>query len=223
DVDAGAILVHDGCHIGVAVATPAGLIVPVVRDADRRSLPGLAAEIRRLVGAAREQRSALDDLRDGTFTVSNYGSLGGRFATPLIRPPEAGIMGFGAIRARPFVADGQVAARPTLPYSFSADHRLIDGDLATAFSEHVTGLLAEAAARGITFSAAVDMSRVQRWIGGVVSRLTGGVQQLLDGAGVTVVQGTARFATNRRVAVWRGDDSRFFEFKSAILATGARP
>ncbi|MGH8998736.1 MAG: dihydrolipoamide acetyltransferase family protein [Acidimicrobiia bacterium] len=141
DTAAGEIVVHAHCHIGVAVATGTGLVVPVVRDADRRSLPDLTAEIARLVGAARDGRLDLADLRDGTFTVTNYGSLGGRFATPLIRPPEAGIMGFGAIRPRPLVVDGQVVARPTLPYCFSADHRLIDGDLAAAFAEEVAGLL----------------------------------------------------------------------------------
>ncbi|MGH9004751.1 MAG: dihydrolipoamide acetyltransferase family protein, partial [Acidimicrobiia bacterium] len=142
DMAAGEITVHDGCHVGLAVATDAGLLVPVVRDADRRPLPDLAGEVRRLTVAAREGKAELADLRGGTFTVTNYGSLGGRFATPLIRPPEAGIMGFGAIRPRPFVAGGDVVARPTLPYCCSADHRLIDGDLLTAFSEDVAGLLA---------------------------------------------------------------------------------
>jgi pyruvate dehydrogenase E2 component (dihydrolipoamide acetyltransferase) len=143
DMAAGEIIVHDGCHVGLAVATDAGLIVPVVRDADRRSLPDLATEVRRLTGAAREGRADLADLRGGTFTVTNYGSLGGRFATPLIRPPEVGIMGFGAIRPRPFVFDGAVAPRPTLPYCCSADHRLVDGDLLTAFAEDVGRLLAD--------------------------------------------------------------------------------
>ncbi|HYH50028.1 MAG TPA: dihydrolipoamide acetyltransferase family protein [Acidimicrobiia bacterium] len=139
----GAIVVHAECHIGLAVATPDGLVVPVVRHADRRSLGDLAAEVRRLTEAARNRRVAVGDLRGGTFTISNYGSLGGRFATPLIRPPEVGVMGFGAIRPRPIVVDGKVEARPTLPWSLSADHRLIDGDVATAFAEYVTGLLAD--------------------------------------------------------------------------------
>ena len=143
DMEAGEIVVHDGRHIGLAVATDAGLLVPVVRDADSRTLPDLAAEIRRLTAAARQGRADLADLRGGTFTVTNYGSLGGRFATPLIRPPEVGIMGFGAIRPRPSVVEGAVAVRPTLPYSCSADHRLVDGDLLTAFAEDVAGLLSD--------------------------------------------------------------------------------
>ncbi|MEW6473910.1 MAG: dihydrolipoamide acetyltransferase family protein [Actinomycetota bacterium] len=140
---AGTIVIHPDCNIGLAVATAEGLVVPVIRQADRRTLQDLAAEVKRLTEAARHRRVAVSDLRDGTFTISNYGALGGRFAAPLIRPPEVGSMGFGAIRPRPFVVDGEVKARPTLPWSLSADHRLIDGDVATAFAEYVTGLLAD--------------------------------------------------------------------------------
>lgn len=143
DLEAGEIVVHDERHVGLAVATDAGLVVPVVRHADHRPLRDLAAEVRRLTTAARAGEAALADLQGGTFTVNNYGSLGGRFATPLIRPPEVGIMGFGAVRPRPFVVEGAVVARPTLPYCCSADHRLVDGDLLTAFSQDVATLLAD--------------------------------------------------------------------------------
>lgn len=139
----GAVVVHPDCNVGLAVATAEGLVVPVIRHADRRSLGDLAGEVRRLTTAARNRTVDVADLRGGTFTISNYGALGGRYATPLIRPPEVGIMGFGAIRPRPFVVDGDVKARPTLPWSLSADHRLIDGDVATAFAEYVAGLLAD--------------------------------------------------------------------------------
>jgi pyruvate/2-oxoglutarate dehydrogenase complex dihydrolipoamide acyltransferase (E2) component len=139
----GSIVVHPDCNIGLAVATADGLVVPVIRQADRRSLADLAAEVRRLTAAARNRRVEMAELRGGTFTISNWGAIGGRYATPLIRPPEVGIMGFGAIQPRPFVVDGEVRARPTLPWSLSADHRLIDGDVSTAFSEYVTGLLAD--------------------------------------------------------------------------------
>ncbi|MDQ1505130.1 MAG: hypothetical protein QOD57_2857 [Actinomycetota bacterium] len=139
----GSIVVHPDRNIGLAVATADGLVVPVIRNADQRRLGDLAAEVRRLTSAARDRRVDVADLRGGTFTISNYGAFGGRFATPIIRPPEVGIMGFGAIRPRPFVVDGGVEARPTLPWALSADHRLIDGDVATAFAEYVTGLLAD--------------------------------------------------------------------------------
>jgi len=139
----GVIVVHPDCNIGLAVATAAGLVVPVIRHADRRSLAELGADVLRLSAAARNRRVDVAELRGGTFTVSNWGAIGGRYATPLIRPPEVGIMGFGAIRPRPFVVDGAVQARPTLPWALSVDHRLIDGDVATAFTEYVTGLLAD--------------------------------------------------------------------------------
>ena len=139
----GAIVVHPDTNIGLAVATADGLVVPVIRQADRRSLADLAAEVRRLTSAARNRRVEVAELRGGTFTISNWGAIGGRYATPLIRPPEVGIMGFGAIEQRPFVVEGEVKARPTLPWSLSADHRLIDGDVSTGFSEYVTGLLAD--------------------------------------------------------------------------------
>ena len=141
--DEGHIDVHPEINIGIAVATEAGLVVPVIRDADRRSLFDLGDEIRRLTVAARDRSVAAADLQDGTCTITNFGSLGGRFATPMIRPPEAAIVGFGSIRQRPIVVDGEVVARMTLPISVAVDHRLIDGDVMTAFQEHIIGLLTD--------------------------------------------------------------------------------
>ncbi|MDG2112707.1 MAG: dihydrolipoamide acetyltransferase family protein [Actinomycetota bacterium] len=143
DVEAEIITVHQQVNIGIAVATDDGLIVPVITDADQRGLIDLVDEIARLSSAARDRSITAADLRGGTCTISNYGSLGGRFSTPIIRAPEAAIVGFGAIRPRPFVIDGQVVARPTLPVVTGADHRLIDGDSLTAFQEHIVGLIAD--------------------------------------------------------------------------------
>ena len=143
DTTAGTITVHERINLGIAVATDAGLVVPVVTDADRRGLVGLADEIARLATAARDRTVTPAELRGGTFTITNYGALGGRFATPIIRPGEVGIMGFGAIRPRPAVVGDEVRPRPTLPVVFSADHRLIDGDLATAFQEDVIATVRE--------------------------------------------------------------------------------
>jgi pyruvate dehydrogenase E2 component (dihydrolipoamide acetyltransferase) len=144
DVGAREIVVHEEVNVGLAVATPAGLIVPVVRSPDRRSLFDLAGEIDRLARAARERKVKPDELRYGTFTVTNFGSLGGRFANPIIRPPEVGILGFGAIRERPWaMGGGRIEVRPVLPISFGADHRIIDGDLSVAFQEHVRELLSD--------------------------------------------------------------------------------
>ncbi len=143
DLDAETITVHDEINIGIAVATDQGLIVPVIEAADRRDLLDLADEIARLSAAARDHTVGSADLRGGTCTISNYGSLGGRFATPIIRAPEACIVGFGAIRQRPMVVNGDVVARPTLPIATGADHRLVDGDVLTAFQEHVVALLTD--------------------------------------------------------------------------------
>jgi pyruvate dehydrogenase E2 component (dihydrolipoamide acetyltransferase) len=141
DMDAGEIIIHEDVNVGIAVATEAGLMVPVIRNADRRDLFDIAAEIAVLSGAARGRTITTDQLRGGTCTISNYGSLGGRFSNPIIKSPEAAIVGFGSIRQRPFVVDGVVAAVPTLPVVTAADHRLIDGDLMTAFQENVMALL----------------------------------------------------------------------------------
>ncbi len=143
DLEAETLTLHERVNIGVAVATTEGLIVPVVRDADRLGLLALATEIDRLGRAARERTVTSAELSGGTFTVSNYGSLGGRFAAPIIRAPEAAILGFGAVEERPWVENGTVVARPTLPICFGADHRLIDGDLSQAFQEFVKQLLAD--------------------------------------------------------------------------------
>lgn len=143
DAEAGTITVPEQVNLGIAVATEDGLVVPVVAAADRRSLADLATEVNRLASAARARRLTPGELRGGTFTITNYGALGGRFATPLVRPGEVGILGFGAIRPRPLVHEGRVEARPALPVVFSADHRLVDGDLATAFQEQILAYVRE--------------------------------------------------------------------------------
>ena len=153
DPEAGTFTVHDRINLGIAVATDDGLVVPVIHNADQRGLVGLAAEINRAAGAARSKRLTPADLRGGTFTITNYGAIGGRFATPLVRPGEVGILGFGAVRERAMAIDGRVEARPTLPVVFSADHRLIDGDLATVVPGAGPGLrppTPDVAARGVT-------------------------------------------------------------------------
>lgn len=143
DMAAGTMTLHRQVNIGLAVATDDGLVVPVLADADHRSLRSIAAEIERLTGAARQRTLKPTELRGGTFTITNYGSFGGTWGSPIIRPPEAGILGLGAIKPRPFVVDGQVVARPTLPLVVSADHRLVDGDVLGSFLMFVAGLLSD--------------------------------------------------------------------------------
>lgn len=143
DTTAGHIDVHPDINIGIAVATDSGLIVPVIRNADRRGLLDLSDEVARISAAARSGAITTSDLQGGTCTISNYGSMGGRFAAPIIRPPEAAIVGFGAIKDRPFVEDGDLVVRPTIPIAVGCDHRLVDGDLMTAFQEHVIAVLSD--------------------------------------------------------------------------------
>jgi pyruvate dehydrogenase E2 component (dihydrolipoamide acetyltransferase) len=128
-------------HIGVAVDTPHGLLVPVLRDADRKRLRELAIELPALAARAREGKAALEDLRGGSFTVSNTGGLGGTGATPIINYPEVAILGVGRARERPVVRDGQVVARLVLPLSLAFDHRVIDGMEAARFSADLVRLL----------------------------------------------------------------------------------
>jgi len=128
-------------HIGIATATPDGLLVPVLRHADRLTVLDIARELGRLAEAGRARKLAIDELRGSTFTISNFGAVGGYFATPLINPGEAAILGLGRIVERPWVVDGRVEPRPILPLSFSADHRLIDGELAMRFLGSLTQVL----------------------------------------------------------------------------------
>lgn len=135
------IVIRHRRNIGVAVSTHDGLIVPVVRDADRKSLFAIAREVAALSAAARDRSVDLADLRGGTFTITNHGPLGGHFGTSIIKPPEAGILGFGRARDQAVVRDGQVVARAILPMSFASDHRIVDGDLSIGFCLTVRELL----------------------------------------------------------------------------------
>jgi len=128
-------------HIGIATATPDGLLVPVLRHADRLTVLEIARELGRLAEAGRARKLGIDELRGSTFTVSNYGAVGGYFATPIINPGESAILGLGRIVERPWVVEGRVEPRPILPLSFTADHRLIDGELAMRFLGSLTAML----------------------------------------------------------------------------------
>jgi len=137
------IVLHRAINIGIATATPDGLIVPVLQDAASLTLLEIQESIDRLTERARTRQSSAEDLHGGTFTVTNFGALGGRQASPIIRPGEAAILGVGRIEERPWVVDGVVVARPVLALSLAADHRLIDGDVSTAFLRRAGDLLSE--------------------------------------------------------------------------------
>jgi len=147
DDAAGEIVLHDRYNIGIAVATPAGLIVPVIHDADRMDIPTLAREIDRLGNEARTGRARLDDLRGGTFTVTSVGNLGGLFSTPVINPPEVGILGLGKIVRRPVYDEhGDIRPADLLYLSLTFDHRVIDGAVCVTFTNAVCRHLADPAA-----------------------------------------------------------------------------
>ncbi|UWG48946.1 Pyruvate/2-oxoglutarate dehydrogenase complex, dihydrolipoamide acyltransferase (E2) component or related enzyme [Halanaeroarchaeum sp. HSR-CO] len=141
DEEAGEVVRKHYYNIGVAVATEAGLMVPVVDDVDAKSVLEIAEEVNRLAEEARERTIALEDLQGSTFSITNFGAIGGEYATPIINYPEVGILGLGAIEERPVAEDGDVVARQTLPLSLSIDHRIVDGADAAAFTNDVMGYL----------------------------------------------------------------------------------
>lgn len=144
-----AIVEKKAIHVGVAVETDKGLVVPVIRDADRLSLVGLAEAIEDLSGRARSKRLSPDDLRGGTFTVSNPGRHGNLYGFAIINQPQVGILRMGEIVRRPVVRelDGAeaIVIRPIMHLALSYDHRAVDGAPANAFLHHVRALLEEAA------------------------------------------------------------------------------
>jgi pyruvate dehydrogenase E2 component (dihydrolipoamide acetyltransferase) len=127
------ILYLDRYDIGVAVQTEQGLVVPVVRDCDSRTVDELAAEVERLAEAARAGKLAAEELRGSTFTVTSAGKLAGLFQTPLVNHPEVAILSIGRVAERPVVRDGEVVVRPIGYVSVTFDHRVVDGARAAAF------------------------------------------------------------------------------------------
>jgi len=128
------IVYLDRYDIGVAVQTEQGLVVPVIRGCDSRSVAELADEVARLAGLAREGRLAAEDLRGGTFTVTSAGKLAGLFQTPIVNHPEVAILSIGRIADRPAVRDGQVVVRKVGAIAITFDHRVVDGARAAAFT-----------------------------------------------------------------------------------------
>jgi pyruvate/2-oxoglutarate dehydrogenase complex dihydrolipoamide acyltransferase (E2) component len=137
----GEIWLHRRVHVGIATDTERGLLVPVVRDVGDRTLGEVAAEIQRLASAARDGSIRIEEMTGGTITVTNTGSYGSEFGTPIINRAQAAILGLGAIAPRALVVDGQVVARPACTLSLTFDHRLLDGATAgRAFGDLVATL-----------------------------------------------------------------------------------
>jgi pyruvate dehydrogenase E2 component (dihydrolipoamide acetyltransferase) len=143
DEAGGEIVYHAAAHIGIATASPEGLLVPVLHDAAGKNLLELQAAVDALTERARARTATPEELHGGTFTITNFGALGGWQAAPIIRPGEAAILGVGRIQPRAWVVDSAVVARPVMALSLSADHRVIDGDVSTGFLARVGALLAD--------------------------------------------------------------------------------
>lgn len=143
DLERDRIIYKDYINIGIAMDAEEGLVVPVIRDADRKSLIELATELSDLTKKASERKLSLDDLKDGTFSITSYGSIGGYFAVPVIAYPQVAIFGVGRLTEKPIVKDGAVAVGNILPISMSVDHRIVDGGEVTRFLNEVLGYMKE--------------------------------------------------------------------------------
>jgi pyruvate dehydrogenase E2 component (dihydrolipoamide acetyltransferase)/2-oxoisovalerate dehydrogenase E2 component (dihydrolipoyl transacylase) len=147
DEESGEIVLHDRYHIGIAVAAPSGLMVPVVRDADQKDVGGIAREIERLSSAARTGKSRREDLLGSTFTITSIGNYGGLISTPVINPPEVAILGIGKIVKRPVYDNaGQIRPADMVYLSLSFDHRVVDGAVGAAFGNAILRQLQNPAA-----------------------------------------------------------------------------
>jgi pyruvate dehydrogenase E2 component (dihydrolipoamide acetyltransferase) len=134
-------LVHRRVHLGVAVAIPDGLIVPVIRDADQKSLRDIATESRALAARGREGKLSLAELQGSTFTVTNLGMFEVEEFHGIINPPEAGLLAVGTVVEKPVGLDGQIVLRPRMRVTLSADHRAYSGDVGARFLQSVKRLL----------------------------------------------------------------------------------
>jgi pyruvate dehydrogenase E2 component (dihydrolipoamide acetyltransferase) len=139
------VIIKKYFNLGVAVDTPDGLMVPVVRDAAKKTILELAVELQELSVKARERKIKLEEMKGGTFTITNWGHFGGTFATPIINYPEAAILGIGKIAEKPWVKDRQIVIRKIVPLSLTFDHRLTDGVDASLFLSKILSYLEDPA------------------------------------------------------------------------------
>jgi len=137
DAVAGELILKRYCHLGIAVATDRGLIVPVIHDVDTKPVMDIARELAALAQRVRDGKAALDDLRGGTFTVTNIGALGGTGAIPIINYPEVAILAVARGREEPVVRGGQIVARMMLPITLTFDHRVADGADGARFAQAI--------------------------------------------------------------------------------------
>jgi pyruvate dehydrogenase E2 component (dihydrolipoamide acetyltransferase) len=143
DESAGEIVQFNYVNLGIAAATPRGLMVPTIKDADRLTLPELATALADLVETAKAGRSDQEQLSGGTISITNVGIFGVDTGTPILNPGEAAILAVGAIRRRPWEHNDQIALRDVVTLSLSFDHRLVDGEQGSRFLADIGAILAE--------------------------------------------------------------------------------
>lgn len=144
-IDGDEIVYHDHVNLGIAVSTERGLLVPILRNAQSLSMAQIEGEIKRLALAARDNKLALDELSGGTFSITNGGVFGSMMSTPILTPPQSGILGMHAIKDRPIAVDGQVVVRPMMYTALTYDHRLVDGQQSVTFLVRLKELLEDPA------------------------------------------------------------------------------
>ena len=133
EIDGDEIVYKNHYDIGIAVGTPQGLVVPVIRDADRLGFAGIEKTIGELGRKARDGKLSIEEMSGGTFTITNGGIYGSLMSTPILNPPQSGILGMHKIQERPIAVDGEVRVRPMMYLALSYDHRMVDGREAVTF------------------------------------------------------------------------------------------
>ncbi|MCY3871813.1 MAG: 2-oxo acid dehydrogenase subunit E2, partial [Gemmatimonadetes bacterium] len=144
-IDGSDIVYRDYVNMGIAVGTDRGLVVPVLKSAERMSFATIESEIKRVALSAREGKLGLDELSGGTFTITNGGVFGSLLSTPILNPPQTGILGMHAIQNRPIAVGDEVVVRPMMYLALTYDHRLIDGQTSVTFLVRVKDLLEDPA------------------------------------------------------------------------------
>ncbi len=137
------MIVRNRRHIAIAMDAPDGLVVPVIRDADRISIFEIATQIGTLAEKARNRKLTLEEMREGSFSITSFGSIGGIYATPVINYPQAGILGIGRIMKTPIVKEDEIVIGNIMPLSLTVDHRIVDGGETTRFLARVMGYLSD--------------------------------------------------------------------------------
>jgi 2-oxoglutarate dehydrogenase E2 component (dihydrolipoamide succinyltransferase) len=132
-IDGEEMIMHDYADIGIAVSSPKGLMVPVIRNAERMSLAEIESTIKELAVKARDGKLSIDEMTGGTFTITNGGVFGSMLSTPILNPPQSAILGMHNIVERPVAVNGQVVIRPIMYIALSYDHRIIDGKESVSF------------------------------------------------------------------------------------------